>query len=183
MGHGSNDHDPLWVFAYGSLMWRPGFDHVERVRGRLTGFRRSFCMTSIHYRGTETDPGLVLALDPDAGAACEGIVYRAADGAAVLEYLRERELISYAYDEVWRDAILEDGRSVSAVAYVMNTSHAQYCGHIPLPAQAEIIARAAGTMGPNRDYLFATNAHLHEIGCPDEELDRLEALVRQKTDA
>lgn len=170
----------LWVFAYGSLMWRPGFDHVERVRGRMDGFHRCFCMTSIHYRGTQDAPGLVLALDPEAGATCEGILYRVGgDSAAdVLEYLRERELISYAYEEAWEEAVLADGRRVRAVTYVMNQGHEQYCGRLPLARQAEIIAAAAGTMGPNCDYLYSTVTHLEEMGCPDAEMQKLDALVR-----
>ena len=178
MGHESAQSDPLWVFAYGSLMWRPGFEHAERVRGRLDGFRRAFCMSSIHYRGSEDDPGLVLALDPDPEASCEGIVYRVQDRDGVLAYLRERELISYAYNEDWPEAVLADGRRVTCVAYVMNTDHAQYCGHLPLDEQAAIITRASGTMGPNRDYLFSTVAHLNDMGCPDPDLVALEARVR-----
>ncbi len=177
----SNHSDPLWVFAYGSLMWRPGFDYAERVRGRLDGFLRSFCMTSIHYRGTEENPGLVLALDPEPTAACEGILYRATDAVETLAYLRERELISYAYEETWQSADLEDGRTVRAVTYIMNRTHAQYCGRLPLAEQADIIARSVGTMGPNRDYLYSTVAHLAEMGCPDTDLVELERLVRART--
>lgn len=176
----SDDTGPLWVFAYGSLMWRPGFDHVGRVRARMDGFRRAFCMWSIHYRGTEDRPGLVLALDPEPGASCEGIGYEVAPDrrGAVLDYLRERELVSYAYNETWHEMALADGRRVQAVAYVMNQTHAQYCGRIPLEAQAEIIAQSAGTMGPNADYLFSTVAHLQEMGCPDPEMEALERAVR-----
>ena len=180
MGQESTVADPLWVFAYGSLMWRPGFEYAERVRGRMDGFHRCFCMSSIHYRGTEDAPGLVLALDPEDGAACEGIVYQARDPSAVLAYLRERELISYAYKEEWHWADLADGRRVQAVAYVMNQTHTQYCGRLSLEAQADVIARATGTMGPNCDYLFLTVAHLADMGCPDETLIQLEALVRAR---
>ena len=71
---------PLWIFGYGSLMWNPGFEVAERLLARLPEYRRCFCMRSIHHRGTEDDPGLVLALDPHAGSACEGLGFRVAEG-------------------------------------------------------------------------------------------------------
>jgi cation transport protein ChaC len=88
--------DDLWVFAYGSLIWHPGFDFTEKRKAVLRGFRRAFCMTSIHYRGTPEAPGLVLALDRDRDGSCEGVVYRVPATAAqrTLDYLRERELVS-----------------------------------------------------------------------------------------
>ena len=173
--------DDLWVFAYGSLIWRPGFAYGERVRGRLDGYRRSFCMESIHYRGTEAAPGLVLALDPQPDACCEGMALRvpAAEAADVLAYLRERELISYAYVEEWLDLTLDDGRVVQAVAYVINKANRQYCGDLDRATQAKIIARAHGSAGPNADYLFTTVAHLEQIGCPDAEMIALAEEVRR----
>lgn len=171
----------LWIFAYGSLIWRPGFDCVEAVRARLDGYRRAFCMESIHYRGTEAAPGLVLALDPSDGARCDGMALRPdPDQAdAVLAYLRERELISYAYVEEVLPLTLADGRAVEAVTYVINRDNRQYCGDLPEDEKAAIIARAAGSAGPNREYLFATVAHLAEIGCPDPEMERLAMRVRE----
>ena len=87
---------PLWVFGYGSLVWNPGFAWSSRQIARLDGFRRSFCMLSIHHRGTEAQPGLVLALDAAEGAECHGVAFEIAAEIAdeSLEYLRARELIS-----------------------------------------------------------------------------------------
>ena len=73
--------EDLWVFGYGSLLWNPGFPHVETVLAVLEGYHRSFCMRSIHHRGTETEPGLVLALDAAPGARCHGIAFRVAADA------------------------------------------------------------------------------------------------------
>ncbi|MEM6825352.1 MAG: gamma-glutamylcyclotransferase, partial [Pseudomonadota bacterium] len=89
----------MWVFGYASLIWNPGFDYEEKAIARLKDYARSFCMRSIHHRGTPQDPGLVLALDAHPGAACEGVAFRVARSheASVLTYLRERELISSAY--------------------------------------------------------------------------------------
>lgn len=170
----------LWVFAYGSLMWKPGFDYLESQRARLDGYRRGFCMWSIHHRGSVEDPGLVLALDPEAGASCEGIAFRVGpDGRdAVLEYLRARELISSAYLERFETVALEGGGAVEAVAYVVDQSHAQYTGALSLEDQADVIARSAGGMGRNDEYLFATLQQLREMGCPDPEMEQIAQLVR-----
>lgn len=171
----------LWVFGYGSLIWHPDFPVAERLVARLHGWHRSFCMHSIHHRGTVAAPGLVLALDRAAGAHCDGVAFRVAPGAedATLATLRERELISSAYLEDWLDVTLADGRRVTALAYVIDPAHAQYCGGMPLEAQAQIIARAVGGRGANRDYLFSTAEHLAALGIADSDLDWLAARVRR----
>lgn len=173
----------MWVFGYGSLLWEPGFAFTERVMARLDGWHRSFCMRSIHHRGTETEPGLVLALDAADGAACEGVAFAVAPDhqAETLAYLRERELISSAYLEKTLPLRLGDGRRVEAVTYVIDPDHVQYCGGLPLEEQAQIIARAKGGRGENRDYLWNTATHLHDLGIADAELDWLSARVRDLT--
>lgn len=170
----------MWVFGYGSLIWNPDFPVAERVLALLEGYHRSFCMTSIHHRGTEADPGLVLALDAVPGAACEGVAFRVAPGAEedTLAALRERELISSAYVEREVPLSLTDGRQVSALAYVIERDHEQYCGGMPLETQARIIARAEGGRGPNTEYLFNTADHLAELGIADAELAWLAERVR-----
>lgn len=172
---------PLWVFGYGSLIWDTGFQPVETRLARLHGWHRSFCMWSVHYRGTAAEPGLVLALDATEGACCHGVAFRATPGqeAQVLHDLRVRELISEAYHERWLPVALDDGRTVEAVTYVINHAHAQYTGPLSTAEQAAIIARAAGVRGPNRDYLHATVAHLDALGVADPDLAALASRVRQ----
>ncbi len=171
----------LWVFGYGSLMWNPGFDCAERAIARLDGFARSFCMRSIHHRGTPEAPGLVLALDPAGHASCEGLALRVTPGTetATLDYLRERELISSAYLELTHQLTLTDGREVDAVTFVVDTDHVQYCGGLPLEEQAGIIAHAVGGRGPNAEYLYNTAAHLAKLGIHDPDLDWLSRRVRE----
>ena len=170
----------MWVFGYGSLLWNPGFEVAESVIATLPGYARSFCMRSIHHRGTVENPGLVLALDEDAGSACEGVALRVAPGHedATLAYLRERELISSAYLERNLGIHLADGRDVTAVVYVIDESHEQYCGGLPLEEQAQIIARAVGGRGPNTEYLFNTATHLAQVGLHDPALEWLHARVK-----
>jgi cation transport protein ChaC len=164
----------LWVFGYGSLLWNPGFAVAETRHARLAGYARRFCMRSIHHRGTPERPGLVLALDAEDGALCEGLALRAEPGTedATLAYLRERELISSAYLERRLGVTLDCGTGIEAVAYVIDPAHEQYCT-LELEEQAQIIARAVGGRGPNPEYLFNTAAHLAELGIPDAELDWL----------
>ena len=170
----------LWVFGYGSLLWNPGFAVAETRHARLHGFSRSFCMRSIHHRGTADAPGLVLALDAHPGADCEGLALRAEPGTedATLAYLRERELVSAAYLETRQTLALEGGDSVEAVAFVVDRAHPQYC-LLPLEEQARIIAAAHGGRGPNAEYLVNTARHLGELGIPDAELDWLADRVRR----
>jgi glutathione-specific gamma-glutamylcyclotransferase len=172
---------PLWVFGYGSLMWDPGFAVAERRIARADGWRRSFCMWSIHHRGTVQDPGLVLALDRAGSAQCTGVALCVAPGAEAdtLAQLRERELVSSAYLEMMLPVMLHDGRALSALTYVVDPDHPQYCGGLTQDRQAEIIAAAAGGRGPNRDYLFSTAAHLAELGIRDAELEGLADRVRE----
>jgi cation transport protein ChaC len=177
-----NDGDAdggFWVFGYGSLMWRPGFEPVERRMARLKAYRRRFCLSSVHYRGTPEAPGRVLGLDFEPNGACEGVALRVAaeTAAETLAYLRERELVSYAYLETVNPVTLEDGRVVDALCYVIDRHHPQYVGGESREEQAALIATREGPAGTNRAYLENTLAHLRELGVRDEELEALAALV------
>ncbi|WP_298257807.1 gamma-glutamylcyclotransferase [uncultured Litoreibacter sp.] len=171
---------PLWVFGYGSLMWNPGFEPEEQVLARLDGFHRSFCMWSIHHRGSEEEPGLVLALD-EADTTCDGVAMRVKDHErdAVLAYLRERELVSAAYVEQVHDLELRDGRKVPALCYVIERDHIQYCGGMELEQQAQVIAKAVGGRGPNTEYLYNTAQQLDAFEITDTDMNWLVTRVRQ----
>jgi cation transport protein ChaC len=173
--------DQMWVFGYGSLIWNPEFPVAERQIARATDWHRSFCMHSIHHRGTVDAPGLVLALDHAPGSFCDGVAFRVTPGAEAdtQAALRARELVSSAYLERTLPLALADGRSVTALAFVIDPDHVQYCGGMALVDQAQIIARAVGGRGANRDYLFATADHLAELGIADADLAWLSDQVRQ----
>ncbi|WP_171229014.1 gamma-glutamylcyclotransferase [Ruegeria sp. HKCCA4008] len=173
----------MWVFGYGSLLWNPGFPVARSERATLHGYSRSFCMSSIHHRGTEEKPGLVLALDEQANASCTGLALAVEAGHEdrTLHELRERELISSAYVERMLDVHLENGEIVNAVTYVIDADHVQYCGGMPLEEQARIIAHAVGGRGPNDEYLYNTVEHLAEIGLRDHDLEWLAQRVRDIT--
>lgn len=173
--------DTLWVFGYGSLIWDPGFPVAERRIATLHGWHRSFCMRSIHHRGTVENPGLVLALDRQEGATCTGVAFRVEPGheATTLYALRERELVSSAYLETTLPVATEAG-TLQALAYVIDPDHVQYC-HLSREEQAQIIARAKGGRGRNCDYLWSTAAHLADLGIRDPDLDWLADRVRALT--
>ncbi|WP_044044135.1 gamma-glutamylcyclotransferase [Octadecabacter antarcticus] len=171
----------MWVFGYGSLLWNPGFDPAEAVTATLSGYHRSFCMLSIHHRGSVEEPGLVLALDAG-DAVCTGVAFRVAvvDEVRVLAQLRERELISSAYEEADLPLALQDGRAVQALAYVINRNHEQYC-QFDLERQAQMIARSVGGRGPNPEYLYNTAEHLVKMGIQDADMAWLVDRVRVLT--
>jgi cation transport protein ChaC len=175
----------MWVFGYGSLLWNPGFEVAETTPARLHGYHRSFSMRSIHHRGTVENPGLVLALDEEEGAFCDGLALRvdATQAQDTLEYLRDRELVSSAYLEKDLEIALQDGRVVTAVTYVIDAAHEQYCGGLPLEEQAQIIAAAVGGRGENTEYLYRTVDHLMTLDIRDGDLewlsDRVKAIKAQ----
>lgn len=171
-----------WLFAYGSLMWSPGFSPVEAVPARLAGYHRAFCILSWHHRGTREAPGLVLGLDR--GGACRGLAYRLAPEtlAETLAYLRARELVTDVYREARVPIELESpgggaGRRVLALAYVVDRHHPQYAGRLPLPQQARLIADGVGASGANLDYMRLTLDHLEAAGDLSAELRALRVAV------
>ncbi len=170
-----------WVFAYGSLMWNPGFDCRDRRSAELDGYHRAFCIYSHHYRGTPAKPGLVLGLDQ--GGRCRGIAlrFKPADRDAVVAYLNERELTGYAYQPAIVDIALDDGQRVAAYTFVTDPNHPQYAGDLGPERSAELIMSAAGASGLNRDYLMNTLSHLEGLGVRDDALHALLARVQHLT--
>jgi cation transport protein ChaC len=166
-----------WVFAYGSLMWRPGFAHVERAGALLRGRRRAFCIYSVHHRGTPERPGLVLGLAP--GGSVRGAAYRVAetDWPAAYAYLLEREQPTETYIEGSAVVRLSDGRRVRAVSFFSDTHHPQWAGALSFHRQAELIAGAKGLSGRNIDYLRDLVEHLRAEGVRDHTMERLLAEV------
>ncbi len=168
----------LWVFGYGSLMWRPGFGFIEQSPARLIGEHRALCVYSFVHRGTPEKPGLVLALDR--GGACCGIAFRVAAElrAKTVAYLREREQVTSVYREVTRSVWLENGQRVSALAYVVDRGHVQYAGRLSQAEQLRFVRQGHGQSGVNRDYVLATVAAIEAQGCRDRPLHQLALALR-----
>jgi cation transport protein ChaC len=168
--------EEIWVFAYGSLMWNPGFPHLEVRRGRLYGFHRRFCIYSHVYRGTPERPGLVLGLDR--GDSCVGLAFRVPAGEAdeVLEYLYARELVTEVYIPRWVRIATPDGE-VRAASFVVDRAHEQYTGELELEATAELIRRGVGISGPGIEYLRNTVHHMEALGLATGDLKRILQLI------
>jgi cation transport protein ChaC len=191
------DHadEDLWVFGYGSLMWRPGFAYKERAPARLNGLHRALCVYSFVHRGTAEKPGLVLGLDR--GGTCRGIVYRVDQTlrAETLAYLRKREQVTHVYRELMRPVTLGrahgpmmDGtpetrlgareERVSALVYAVDRSHPQYAGRLDLAEQLHLVRQGHGHSGANREYVLATIKEIEAQGCFDAKLHRLAELLK-----
>ena len=181
----------LWVFGYGSLMWRPGFSFEEAFVGRLEGFHRSLCIFSHIHRGTPDRPGLVLGLDE--GGHSVGMAFRIADDQrdGVIAYLREREQTNMVYKEQTGRVTLLDGpkgscqsakgsvgEAVDALIFVADHRHRQYSGKLGLEEQLRFVRQGVGQSGPNADYVLNTAEHLKEIEIDDPELFALAERLR-----
>ena len=166
----------FWIFGYGSLMWNPGFPHVEKKRATLPGFHRRFCIRSTIYRGTPEQPGLVLGVD--AGGECNGMVFRVAPERRdeVIAYLYAREMRNHVYAPTWV-TVLVDGQPHEALTFVVRRDHRSFMC-LPEDETARIIASCAGQNGTNYEYLENTVHALHALGVPDADLDGLHDRVR-----
>jgi cation transport protein ChaC len=173
----------LWVFGYGSLMWRPGFEYIEQVPARLIGEHRALCVYSFDHRGTPEKPGLVLGLDR--GGACRGIAFRVAAKLRndTVQYLRSREQTTNVYREVMRSVWLEDEarRRVSALAYVVDRGHVQYAGRLSLAEQLRHVQQGHGRSGNNRDYVLSTVKSIEAQGFRDQQLHQLAQMLHDDT--
>lgn len=166
-----SDMDDFWVFGYGSLMWRPGFEHEETRQAQLFGYHRALCVRSFVHRGTPERPGLVLGLDR--GGSCHGVAFRVRpeNREVVIDYLRERELVTHVYLETTRKVRLDNGGEVRALAYVVDRTHAQYAGALSIDDALSQVSGAVGQSGPNEDYVINTVEHLKALNIRDHHLE------------
>lgn len=171
------EDDRLWVFGYGSLMWRPGFDYVDRRAALLRGYHRAPCVLSTHYRGTPEVPGLVVGLDR--GGACRGIAFAVAPDAAlrVIEYLYLREMVTSVYIPKYLNVSLDGGGTARALTFIANTSHCQYAGRLAPQDAARLVRQGLGRAGTSREYVHNIVRHLEEFGIRDGTLHALLDLV------
>lgn len=166
--------EPLWVFGYGSLIWKPEFEFDRRVAARVYGYHRKLCLRSVHNRGTPECPGLVAGLDR--GGSCAGIAYRVpADGVrAQFSQLWEREMVMGSYSPRWLHVRRLDGHGgLTALAFVVRRDAPNYCGRLDERELLDVLARACGRFGTSLDYLLRTVEGLRAEGLADPHLERL----------
>jgi glutathione-specific gamma-glutamylcyclotransferase len=164
------DGKDLWIFGYGSLIWRPGFVYEERRIATIHGYHRALCVYSHVHRGTPEKPGLVLGLD--SGGSCRGVCFRVAAEAAeaTIAYLREREQVTLVYREIIVRARLDDQRLVAALCYAVDRTHGQYAGRLERHELERFVIQGRGVSGANPEYVRNTQEHLEGLGIRDETL-------------
>ncbi len=172
----------LWLFAYGSLIWKPEFEQTGNARATAHGWHRSFCLRIRRWRGTAAFPGLMMALDR--GGCCQGVAYRLPDDnhAAQLHRLVRRETTMKPATNVprWIDIRCEGGEQRKALAMTADPRGPAYTGKLELAEVARILARAAGHWGSGAEYLFNTVHHLDQFGIRDRNLWLLQDLVAKE---
>lgn len=177
------DTSDIWVFGYGSLIFNPVMDYVERARGRIYGHHRRFCLWTRLGRGSPDCPGLVLALDR--GGSCTGVAYRLNPDVAIaeLDLLWRREMVTLAYRASWL-TFHPDGHNYGAgkraISFVSRPERENFASPMTLDQEADVIASASGFIGPCRDYLFDTVKALEADGISDPHLKKLQRAVERR---
>lgn len=165
-----------WVFAYGSLIWRPDFEWCDRQPAILQGWKRRFWQLSTDHRGTPSQPGRVVTLVPDRQAACMGVAFQlAGDVDATLAALDYREKDGYDRQELMIE--LGDRRRVPAIVYVAQAHNPRFAGPTPLPAIAAQVRQSCGPSGPNAEYVLRLDQALMALGWHDPHVRELATLV------
>lgn len=182
---GATSPESVWVFAYGSLIWNPCFDFIERQAALANGWHRSFCLGwDEWFRGSVERPGLMLALDR--GGRCNGVVYRlppeAAEANLAALVKREVHILPAPFPPRWIDLVTRDG-PLRAVTFAMDRRSGNYVGGLTPEEVADVLAVAAGQWGSMAEYLFNTVTHLEELGLRDTQLWRLQELVAARIEA
>jgi cation transport protein ChaC len=174
---GRGPQDPLWIFAYGSLMWNPGLAFVAKRVGTVYGFHRDFCLWSRINRGTPERPGLVLTLER--GGSCRGLAFRLTGSTSrdELRALWRREMSLGSYHPRWLECHA-GGERLPVLAFIVNRACSGYAGRLPLETMVHSIATARGKYGSSAEYLFQTQATLESHGILDARVKRLADRVR-----
>ncbi len=169
----------IWIFGYGSLIWRPEFEFLEERHATLLGYSRSLCLWSCVNRGTPELPGLVFGLKE--GGVCEGKVYRLPNKDLMTQFraLWKREMPSDSYIASWLKCETEQG-PVIALAFVMDQGTHAYAGDLTEEETLDIVLSASGNYGPCYEYVIETSDALHKAQIQDEHLAELSRLVKQR---
>ena len=175
----------MWVFAYGSLIWKPACDFVEMRTGLVRGWHRAFCLGwNNRFRGSDKYPGLMLALDR--GGACKGVLYRLPPDAVRenLHQLLQRETgwLPSPFPPRWVNARSGD-RTIRALTFCIDRQSGRYVSGLGIDRIAEVLATAVGSRGSMAEYLFATVQHLEDMGIHDPHLWDLQARVATQIEA
>jgi glutathione-specific gamma-glutamylcyclotransferase len=169
----------MWIFAYGSLMWNPGFKYEKSCKATLKGYKRSLCVKAQVHRGTPEKPGLVLGLEKDSSSTCVGMVFQIAkeNELETLEYLRKREMIRDVYLEVRLPVQLDNLQISEALCYIVNPHCKEYDEKYSLEQKVNAVANSVGISGTNFDYVKNVLTELDKIHIVDVELKEIFSLA------
>lgn len=176
LGHWDGQSD-LWVFGYGSLIWRPEFDYLEARPGTVQGYHRALCMWSRVNRGTPEHPGLVFSMDH--GGQCDGRAYRIAARRIpdTMRALWRREMPSGAYIPRWLPCETPGG-SLSALAFTMDRKDPSYVPGLSIEQILHIVRTSHGRYGPCSEYVLQTAQALEAAGILDPQLATIARALR-----
>ena len=163
----------LWIFGYGSLMWRPEFRYRRKSVGLVRGYHRALCILSTRYRGTSRRPGLVMGLCR--GGSCWGMTFLvpAERVRGVLAKLWQREMLRKVYEPRLVPVRVDRGRTVSALTFVADPHHPQHVRELDLDGRARLVAQGVGQRGRCTEYIRRTLEHMYELGVTDPHLERV----------
>lgn len=175
------DDGPLWLFAYGSLIWKPEVEHTEEKVALARGWHRSFCLNMTRWRATKTQPGLMMAMDR--GGQCKGVALQLLDGDRRQQldklFRREMTLKPSTYKPRWLKLATAEGPLV-ALGFVANRKGRAYAGGISEDDVVERIATSCGHWGSAADYLYNVVKNLEQRAIHDRHLWRLQHLVAER---
>ena len=171
--HRFDHHDSVWLFGYGSLIFKPDFPFIERRPASIEGWLRRFWQGSHDHRGTPLAPGRVVTLVPKIDAICDGVAYLITP--QVFDHLDYREKNGYL--RFMTRILFADGDCAEGLVYLANADNAAYLGPASELAIAQQIATAAGPSGSNRDYLTQLANGLRALGKTDPHVFSIEALL------
>ncbi|WP_183746684.1 MULTISPECIES: gamma-glutamylcyclotransferase [unclassified Janthinobacterium] len=168
-------HAQVWLFGYGSLIYKADFPYIERRPASITGWTRRFWQGSHDHRGTPMAPGRVATIVPQAGAVCDGMAYLITP--EVFAHLDHREKNGYL--RLSAAITFDDGSSTEGLVYIANEENAAFLGAASELDIARQIARAAGPSGPNSEYLLHLARALRELGKTDPHVFAIERHLAQ----
>jgi glutathione-specific gamma-glutamylcyclotransferase len=172
-------HHSVWLFGYGSLIYKADFPFIDRRPASIRDWTRRFWQGSHDHRGTPEAPGRVATLIPEQGATCHGVAYLVTpEEFAHLDHREKNGYLRLPIDITFADGTVEEG-----LVYIATEDNAAYLGDAPLEEIARHIAAASGPSGPNIDYLVHLAIALREMGHHDEHVhaieDHLQALKQR----